>query len=304
MIEGDHRYGKENTAMTKNGPSPAPPRTEADFLAAYDAVLARWPLPVEAVDVPSPYGTTRVNVCGPPDAPPLVLLHGGGATSTVWFANVADLGRSHRLYAVDQIGDVGRSVQDGRPVRRAEDLVDWLDGLLDELGLRSVRLCGHSSGGWLALTYALHAPDRVERLALVEPTRCFTALSPGYLLHALPPLIRPSGARQRRFLGWETAGVPLDAGWLDLVALGAEALPRPRPVVARLPRAARLRELNVPALVVLAGRSRAHSVRRVTGRARRVPGAVVTTLPGATHHSLPMVPAGPLDHRLLEFFAS
>ncbi|OLB65670.1 MAG: hypothetical protein AUI10_05680 [Actinobacteria bacterium 13_2_20CM_2_72_6] len=50
-----------------------------DFLAAYDALLRRWPVPVEPVEVPSAYGTTRVNVCGPVDGEPLVLLHGGGA---------------------------------------------------------------------------------------------------------------------------------------------------------------------------------------------------------------------------------
>ncbi len=36
------------------------PRGTVEFFAAYDAVLARWPVPVDPVDVPSAYGTTRV----------------------------------------------------------------------------------------------------------------------------------------------------------------------------------------------------------------------------------------------------
>ncbi len=86
------------------------PRGTVEFFAAYDAVLARWPVSVEPVDVPSACGTTRVNVGGPADGVPLVLLHGGGAISTAWFAIARGLARAHRVYAIDQLGDAGRSV--------------------------------------------------------------------------------------------------------------------------------------------------------------------------------------------------
>src|SRR5215218_2885696 len=95
---------------------------EAAFLAAYDAVLRRWPADVRSIDVPSAYGATRVHVCGPEDGTPLVLLPGGGTTSAVWFANIEDLARAHRVYAVDLMGDIGRSVHDGAPLRGVGDL--------------------------------------------------------------------------------------------------------------------------------------------------------------------------------------
>ncbi|AHD23957.1 hypothetical protein Y013_23490 [Rhodococcus pyridinivorans SB3094] len=76
-------------------------------------------------DLDSRFGTTRVTECGPPGAPPVLLLPGAGATSMVWFANAAALGEAHRLLAVDIIGDVGRSVADGDPVRNVDDLLGW-----------------------------------------------------------------------------------------------------------------------------------------------------------------------------------
>lgn len=100
---------------------------ESEFRAAYDAVLARWPVPAEPIVLPSAYGTTRVNACGPAGAPALVLLPGGGATSTVWFANVAELSRDHRVYAIDPVTDPGDTGPDARPVRTAAaDLMDRL----------------------------------------------------------------------------------------------------------------------------------------------------------------------------------
>ncbi|MFE2937966.1 alpha/beta fold hydrolase [Streptomyces sp. NPDC059255] len=93
-------------------------------------------------------------------------------------------------------------------------LTAWLDALLDGLGLARTHLCGHSYGAWLAARYALHAPQRVDRLALVDPTQVFAGFRPGYLLRALPTLIRPSEARARAFVAWETAGTHPDETWL------------------------------------------------------------------------------------------
>jgi pimeloyl-ACP methyl ester carboxylesterase len=267
---------------------------EVSFDTAYDAVLAKWPVRPEPVDVPSVFGTTHVNVCG--SGEPLVLLHSGGATSTVWFNNVGDLARRYRVHAVDQINDAGRSVNDGRPVRSPDDLTAWLDALLDGLGLSTVRLAGHSYGGWLALTYALHAPDRISHLALLDPTLCFAGMALTYRLHAVPLFLpgRRAG-RMRRFLRWETGGAPLDPDWLELTALAAGQ----KIVMPHRPAPDRLRELRVPTLVLVAEKTRSHNPARVAGNARRLlPDVTIGLLRGATHHTIPTLDARELNRYL------
>src|SRR5262245_3839461 len=96
--------------------------SESAFQAEYDTGADKLPAPVGEVDVPTPYGTTRVNICGAADAPPVVLLPGAGATSTVWFNNVSSLMRSYQVFAVDLMGDYGRSVRDGQPIRTHADI--------------------------------------------------------------------------------------------------------------------------------------------------------------------------------------
>jgi pimeloyl-ACP methyl ester carboxylesterase len=205
------------------------------FAAGYDAELARWPLPVTPVDVTGEYGTTHVQVCGPLDGTPLVLLHGGGCTSTVWFGNVGTLSRSHRVYAPDHIGGPGRSVAAGKPVRRAEDIMGWLDDLLDKLGVPAAAFCGHSYGAWIALSYALHDPSRVTRLVLLDPTDCFAGLTLGYRLHAVPLFARPSAQRMRSIIEWETEGTPLDPSSLALTCLGGGEFRRARLIIPHRP---------------------------------------------------------------------
>ncbi|MGW0842565.1 alpha/beta fold hydrolase [Streptomyces sp. NPDC002787] len=271
------------------------------FLAAYATVLDRWPVPVDRMDLTSVYGTTRVTACGPVDGEPLVLLHGGGATSAVWFANVTDLSRTRRVYAVDRIGEAGRSLRGGRPVQSVDDLLDWLDGVLDGLGQGRADLCGHSYGGWIALTYALRTPQRVRKLALLDPTQCFAGFKAGYLLRALPMLMRPTAQRARAFLAWETRGAEVDPAWLDLYGLAAE-FPRTKVVVGKRPRSRQLRSSTIPTLVLLAGDSRAHDIRLVEAAARLyLPHVETAVLPGLSHHSAPFARAVALNSMLLDF---
>ncbi|MFJ5074013.1 alpha/beta fold hydrolase [Streptomyces sp. NPDC088553] len=77
-------------------------------------------------------------------------------------------------------------------------------------------LGGHSYGVWIAAHYAARYPKRIAGLVLLDPARVFAGFHPGYVLTALPMLVRPTPRRIRSFLAWETGGATLDAAWLRL----------------------------------------------------------------------------------------
>ncbi|MFE5299914.1 alpha/beta fold hydrolase [Streptomyces sp. NPDC056632] len=281
--------------------------TREAFDLAYDAVLGSWPRGTGTAMLPTPYGATHVISHGPADAPPVLLLPGGGATATGWYGTAAALGATHRVHAVDLVGEPGRSVPDpARPIRTADDLTGWLDALLDALGVPpdgAAGLVGHSYGAWIALHYALAAPGRVDRLALLDPTNCFTGFAPRFLLRALPVLLRPTPARHSALLGWETRGAPLDADWRRLHALAAH-VPTARPVSGPRPAPGRLAALTAPTLVLLAGRTRVHDPYAVERRARAaVPGLETAVLPDASHFTLPVSAPDGTHARIARHFA-
>ncbi|MER6303831.1 alpha/beta hydrolase [Kitasatospora sp. NPDC001539] len=277
----------------------------AAFLAAYDALLDRWPVPVEPLTVRTAHGTTRINACGPADGRPLVLLHGGGETSAMWFANAGAWAEAgHRVLALDLIGDPGRSVHDGTPLGDVPGLLGWLDAVLDRLGVAEADFCAHSYGAWIALEYALHAPARVSRLALLDPTQCFTGLRPGYLLRALPLFLpRRTAARARAYLDWESGGGHgLDPAWRELYALGYADFPASPVVTGPRPTDARLRTLTTPLLALYAADSRTHDSRRAAEATRgAVPHAGTAVLPGTSHHTIPTAAAPEVNHQVLTF---
>ncbi|MET7278886.1 alpha/beta fold hydrolase [Kribbella sp. NPDC005582] len=257
------------------------------FLAALDALLASTGLPADIADVPTTAGRTRITSWGPADAPAAVLLHGYGATSSSWVSLVPHLARSRRVHAVDLIGDAGHSQAD-HALRRPEDLYGWLDEVVAWTGQSSVGLVGHSYGGWLACSYALSRPSKVNHLSLIDPTNCFSGLAATYVLHALPLLLKPSPDRWKSFLAWETTGTSLDERWVEVSSL-ATLLPHARFVRPRRPTRRELADLSCPTLVLIAGRSKAHQPAALARAANRYDAIAVTELTDASHHSIPAV---------------
>ena len=106
-----------------------------------------------------------------PDAPAVVLLHGGGPGASGWSnfgRNLPVLAGRFRTLLVDQPG-FGQS---GRPPVTGNYFTfsaDALAGLLKTLGLERVHLIGNSLGGGTAVRFALNYPDRAGRLVLMAP---------------------------------------------------------------------------------------------------------------------------------------
>lgn len=146
---------------------------EAEYLAAYEATMRLWPVQYESLDISSRFGSTHLVVCGPTDAPPLVLLHCFFTSLTIWAHNIADLSRDYRVYAPDMMGQPSRSIPD-QPVRNRKEMAEWVTGVVDGLGLRRFDLAGYSYGGFAALNYSIYAQDRhpvatVERAQRLMP---------------------------------------------------------------------------------------------------------------------------------------
>jgi 3-oxoadipate enol-lactonase len=103
---------------------------------------------------------------GPPGAPVLVLSNSLGTTGEIWDRQLPALRERFQVLRYDHRGH-GRSEVPPGPYTLAELGQDLL-ALLDGLGIDRVSLCGLSLGGMVGMWLAAHAPERVERLALVS----------------------------------------------------------------------------------------------------------------------------------------
>jgi pimeloyl-ACP methyl ester carboxylesterase len=101
---------------------------------------------------------------------PVVLIHGVGLRLEAWAPQLESLAATHRVIAVDLPGH-GTSSPIGQGSGLAE-FVDWFTTTLDDLGLDSVNVAGHSMGALIAGGCAVTAPERVRRVALLSAVHC------------------------------------------------------------------------------------------------------------------------------------
>ncbi|MFJ6790920.1 alpha/beta fold hydrolase [Streptomyces angustmyceticus] len=247
----------------------------------YQEQLRDWPVPAEQLRVPTREGETFVVASGPPDAPPVLLLHGSGANATNWRDDVAAWSRHFRTYALDLIGEPGLSAP-SRPPLSSDAHARWLDDVLAGLGITRTAIVGMSLGGWLALDYATRHPERVTRLALLCPGGVGKQKT-GWLFQAL--LLRPFGRWGARRSVRAATGLhaPEARPILDQVVLTFSHF---HPRTERLPvfPDSALRRLTMPVLVTAGRRDVMFDSAETARRIRHcLPHATVRLLPDAGH---------------------
>ena len=145
------------------------PEYKAKLMAIYDAKLTQWPVPYESVFVDTKYGKIHVIISGPENAPPVLLIHASGLSGWSWIHNVKALNEKYRTYAIDNIGEGNKNEMKapGKIPKTGQEIADFYTEISDNLGLSKTYVVGASIGGYISTSYALYAPERVEKLVLL-----------------------------------------------------------------------------------------------------------------------------------------
>jgi pimeloyl-ACP methyl ester carboxylesterase len=104
------------------------------------------------------------------EGPPLICLPGGPMRASEYLGDLGGLSAIRSLALLDLRG-TGDSAEPPDPASyRCDRQVDDVEALRLQLGLERIDLLGHSAGATLALLYANRYPERIGRLALIDPS--------------------------------------------------------------------------------------------------------------------------------------
>ena len=256
------------------------------YLAAYATAFADMPEPVETLDVRTDFGIVRVyRFAGAGDAnAPLVLLPGRASDVPVWADNLPSLLDIGDVYAIDLLGEPGMSIQ-SRPMTSEADQAAWLHQTLDALPEEVFHVVGLSIGGWTAINLALHQPEHVATVTLIDPVLVFDDLPLETIMRSLPASLPwlPKAWRDS-FTSFTAGGAPVeDVPVAEMIEAGMQhyrlRLPQPTRIAEE-----RLAALDLPVLAIIAGESVMHDpqVAEATARHALVNGEVLV-VPGASH---------------------
>lgn len=135
---------------------------------AYEKLLSQLPTEIEQQRVETSLGSTFLLSAGKHDAPPIVFFHGSLSNSITWAGDLLRLSKTFRVYAIDMIGEGGKSAE-ARPPLQSDEYSHWLQEVFAQLGVVQPILVGLSLGGWLALDYAKRFPAQLKGLILISP---------------------------------------------------------------------------------------------------------------------------------------
>lgn len=195
--------------------------------------------------------------------PPVLLLHGIPTSSRLWDGVGARLADGHDVIAPDLLG-FGDS---DKPLNRDVSITaqaELIVGLLDALGVERATVVGHDIGGGVAQIMAVHEPDRVAALGLIDsvsfdswpipPMRALAASKPvisrlpaGWVISALERVIGnevPDHGREplsQAISAWGTGPETLEAFLRNVEALDSRHTEEVAP---------RLGELSMPVQIV------------------------------------------------------
>jgi pimeloyl-ACP methyl ester carboxylesterase len=193
----------------------------------------------------------------------------------------------YRVYAPDTIGHPGKSAQ-VRLSTRDQSYGQWLNDVLDGLGLDRAAFIGGSFGAGMILRLAAYAPQRIGKMALFVPSGIvsvpITSMVFRIGLPYLHYLLLPSRQRLLRAVKW--MGSEIEDDVLQLI----EAIFQHVRVEADMPRPAtkaELANLTAPTLLIAAEKDVMFPGKAVVRRAKKIiPNLIATEcLKGGSHYS-------------------
>ena len=232
-------------------------------------------------------GQVRMRVLSRGNGPAVVFFH--GPWGLTWDPFLDALAHDFTVHAPQHPGTTPDAPDDVYHLDGLWDLVLCYDELLSALGLNETALVGHSFGGMVACELAAAYPQRVRRLALIDPVGFWRDADPVVNWMMLEPdalrarIFRdPAGEAAQRMFGIAEPAAAAAAARVRLTwAMGATGKfiwPIPDKGLKK-----RIHRVTAPTLLVWGKEDRLVPPIYADEFTRRIPGARVQTVEGAGH---------------------
>ncbi len=276
---------------------------EEAYMAAYDEALKLWPIPHESVFVSTEIGETHVLVSGAVNEKAVVLLPGALASATMWYPNVGQLGKHFRIYAIDTVGDFGKSRISSLPKSR-EDLANWLCAVIEGLAIEKPHIVGLSYGGFLAANIGCYYPEHIDKIVMMAPAAVIEKLRLKFFVKAMSTFFWPSESRVDAFWKWMIAeGNDVDNACTAQFKLAVAGGRRVKiSVVPSVFSDDELKSLMNPVLLMVGDQEVMYDGLSVLEKAKKLIPNIQTNLVTECGHAVSGEQAEFVNQRVLEFF--
>ena len=227
---------------------------------------------------------------------PVVFVHGAGGSSSAWYFQKEYLKRFVEVILIDL---PGHGVASGVPPQTIEEKRDMIRQALEELKVGPCHLVGHSMGGAISMSFALHYPDLLKGLILVAT---------GARLRVLPEILdtilndKAGAARQIMELafGEKTAPMMVQAAIDEIMKADAQVIYNDFMSCERFDLVGALGGIETPTLIIGGTEDRLAPVRYSKYLCREIRGSKLVLIPDAGH-MVPLEKPAEVNRAIKEF---
>lgn len=135
----------------------------------YDEQLKRLSVPYRERYIQTTFGSTHVIETGSPAGEPLIVFHGGNATTAYNLLACDFLLPNFHIYAIDTIGHPGKSAEKSLS-SFGYDYGRWAAEVIEALGFEMISLFGGSFGAGIAAKTMCVIPKKIKKAVLYVPS--------------------------------------------------------------------------------------------------------------------------------------
>ena len=140
-----------------------------EIINLYDNQLSRLKTPWKDIYVDTSYGRTHIVETGDLAGEPLLVFHGGNATTAYNLLACDFIMNDFHIYAVDMVGHPGKSAETSLPAK-GYDYGKWVSEIIDGLKYDKISLFGGSFGAGVIAKTMCVCPDKIKRVVLYVPS--------------------------------------------------------------------------------------------------------------------------------------
>ena len=145
------------------------------IIALYDRQMQELGIPYQDIYVDTSFGKTHLIECGDRSKKPLLVFHGGNATTAYNLKYCDFLIPYFHIYAVDTIGHPGKSEETSLSPFH-QDYGKWASEVIHALGYQHIRAFGGSFGAGVLVKTMCVSPGIIEKSVLLVPAAIHNAL--------------------------------------------------------------------------------------------------------------------------------
>ncbi len=140
-----------------------------EIIKLYDSQLSRLGTPWNDVYADTSFGKTHIIETGNLTGEPLLVFHGGNATTAYNLLACDFIMNDFHIYAVDMVGHPGKSAETSLPAK-GYDYGKWVSEVIDALRYDKISLFGGSFGAGVIAKTMCVCPDKIKRVVLYVPS--------------------------------------------------------------------------------------------------------------------------------------